>query len=405
MDQNSYNILKFFQDEVIRLSSEWYYFEYNPHYTTTTRGIASSVAALLEDFEKYNLDLSQLPPESREAFVVLLTLASTCYRVQGDYRQAISIAEKAEIYLNQYKSEISKEAYSRILMSLYVNYRFNGNLVKAKTISDRYDEEIQEIPEDYESLTDIDETLAAISDVELSLSELVKGHFKDADVYLSRALPILQKAADLTQDKYAWPIWGTFYKVWTIIGLREETSPETAMATLDEMTDRLNRYRDTDERFTLDPVYQAYIYQLQGVVNEKLGKFQEAASNWQRALATYPRGKCLFWTNQVRVKLGEHYYIREKNYEAALEMFDEALKLFTGKPYYNGERARTLFLKAGVLNKTGDTGGANEAKEEAKDLLDVVLSNHDEEYRLNRDLEKKPLELEDFDQGVMIMSR
>lgn len=53
----------------------------------------------------------------------------------------------------------------------------------------------------------------------------------------------------------------------------------------------------------------AYTIQILGVAKEKAGRTDEAILNWEQALFLYEKveGDSSFRTNQVRIKLGEHY--------------------------------------------------------------------------------------------------
>lgn len=80
------------------------------------------------------------------------------------------------------------------------------------------------------------------------------------------------------------------------------------------------------------------------------------------------------------------------------KMFDTALLYFADERYYKGERARALFKKAQFLGLMDDKVGASEAMREAERLYYEIRPE-----RITR--HSKKLQLEHFDEIVMIMSR
>jgi hypothetical protein len=78
-------------------------------------------------------------------------------------------------------------------------------------------------------------------------------------------------------------------------------------------------------------------------------------------------------------------------------MFDEALKYFTGDPYYGAERARTLFKKSQFLRSVGEDESADQLYEEAEALFHKLRPKPQSLGRV--------LTAQDFDSIVMISSR
>lgn len=139
-----------------------------------------------------------------------------------------------------------------------------------------------------------------------------------------------------------------------------------------------------------------------------------ALEAFKRALPLYAEtdGDSSYRTNQVRVKLAEHYsrlqqpeaarYVLAVCYDIIVSqifrmMFDDALKYFGSSPFYQPETARTLFKKHEFLAAFGDDVEAEDARSEAERLF--------KKLRPEVAIKAEGLTTEDFDRIVMIMSR
>ncbi|KAI1346208.1 hypothetical protein F5Y01DRAFT_322036 [Xylaria sp. FL0043] len=359
------------------------------HRVADWREAAIVVAHILKLVSHYDRQKPNLSCKDLLNFVSLVNRASIYLEERNDWTTSLALAKTSLAILSQQQDPSMGYLHADVLFLLAVTYDALSDAENGMKYARQHFK--QQILVEDAAGENGDLSFRAMAYTQLACASVTSGEFEEAILHAKMGRSLLEKTEEYKNDTY-WPHWADWSHAWALIGLRRYDEALPLVVTTLQWRERHYGVDDTESMKT------AYTLQILGGLKEHLGAPDEAVKLFERSLYLFRRtiGDSSYRANQVRVKLGEHY-ARLKRPESANLMFNEALKYFTGDPYYGAERARTLFKKSQFLRSLGEDESADQTYEEAEVLF----------YKLRREPQYrgKVLTAEDFDSIVVISSR
>jgi len=338
-------------------------------------------------YERHHPDLEV---GSLRDFASLVSRAGTHLLERANFDASLQLAKLA-LEISRTHEEDMGELYADVLMSLCMAYASCGDREQSLHFAKLHFDQRLAVEARIGMTADSEMSLQGMAYTALALGLLLNERFEEAIPLCLKGKELHERSPGFLTDVY-WPHWAYAYHAWALIGLnREKEALPLILKTL-EWRERHYGPNDTESLKTANAL------QILGIVRERQGLLDEAFNAFKRSLPLYAQtdGDSSFRTNQVRIKLGEHYS-RLQQPEVARIMFDTALKYYQEQSFYRPETTRTLFKKSQFLKSFGDEEGAAEVMAEAEKIYF--------ELRPKEWTKRGDLTAEDFDRIVMIFSR
>jgi len=228
-----------------------------------------------------------------------------------------------------------------------------------------------------------------ISWSQLGAAHMVNDNWTKGEECFRKAIHTMKRLDDFERFKISLPLVNLGLCWW----LAERY--EDAVITLEEgLRDREAAFGFNDrESFITGRFYHAL-----GNVKASQGKLDESFKYHNMALNHYKLtlGKGHHRTADTQIKLSDHY-TRLGDIKQALDLFDQALKIYQDRDIYSPEKARALFKRSKVFKSLGQDTKAQKDADEALRL-----------YKLSKPDDRRPLQElkdEDFDRRIVFWSR
>jgi tetratricopeptide (TPR) repeat protein len=259
---------------------------------------------------------------------------------RNDWTTSLTLAKTSLAILSREKDSTLGYLYADVLFLLAVTYDSLGDLENAMEYARQHFE--QRISVENAAGENGDLSFRAMAYTQLALGSVGTNDFEKAILLAETGREMLEKTEEYKNDTY-WPHWAYWSHAWALIGLQRFDEALPLIETTLRWRERHYGMDDTESmkyvarvppfrppppalfytrllltRIACPCPRTAYTLQIMGILKEHLGVPDEAVNLFERSVRLFSQtiGESSYRTNQVRVKLGEHY-ARLKRPEAA----------------------------------------------------------------------------------------
>ncbi|KAJ6186405.1 hypothetical protein N7519_007706 [Penicillium mononematosum] len=245
------------------------------------------------------------------------------------------------------------------------------------------------LKDEHGGLNTVEDSRLTSSFFNVGMSFMMKGEYESFIVWLNQALTEAERLLDIRKVKSARSL--ALIKLGLAYWLMNR--PEEASERLETARKEREELFGPNDRQSM--ITGRVLYGL-GNVRHSQGLLDDSLDYHQRALLHFKEtvGNNHHRTGNSCFKVSEHY-LRIGNLTEAIELLDQAIKIFDRHHCYLGERGRSYFLKSAVLEQQGQDEISQSCLQAARTLYNT----------LNGDVSGADLKLQDFDIHVHVWGR